>query len=119
MGNLWLRIRIWTKISLFALLAIYVLFFVYNNSSKPVTPWFWFGRASETSVLVVVLSAFLTGVVVTILVSTTFKTLQQVRDLRRRNRTERLESEMAEMRSKAGMLRSKAGTADEASTPEA
>jgi hypothetical protein len=81
--------------------------FVYQNSSKPVKPWFWFGREPDTSVLVLVVCAFLLGVVGTILFRTTIKTLRQIRSLRERTRAERLEREMAEMRTKAARLRSR------------
>ena len=70
--------------------------------------WFWFGREPDTSVLILVLCAFLLGVVGTILFRTTIKTLRQLRNLRDRTRSERLEREVAEMRTKAAMLRSRA-----------
>jgi uncharacterized integral membrane protein len=106
-GDLWLKIKFWTKISFFGLLLIYILLFVYNNASNSVTFWFWIGKKPDTSVLLLVLYSFVAGVVVTILVSTTFKTLRQFRDLRHRGRTASLEREMADMRTKAAMLREK------------
>ena len=107
MGTLWLKIKVWSKVAVVFALLVYAVVFVYQNSSRPVKPWFWFGREPDTSVLVLVLCAFLLGVVGTILFRTTIKTLRQVRNLRERTRAERLEREMAEMRSKAAMLRSK------------
>ena len=113
MGNLWLKIKIWTKVSLFALLTLYILLFAWNNNSKPVSPWLWFwGKDSQTTVLVLVLSAFLTGVVGTILVSTTLKTLGQVRELRSRTRLDRLERAEAERAAKAGKLRTRPEASD-------
>jgi hypothetical protein len=107
MGTLWLKIKVWTKVAIVFALLVYTAVFVYQNSSKSVTPWFWFGHEPPTSVLVLVLCAFLVGVVGTILFRTTIKTLRQIRNLRERTRSERLEREMAEMRTKAAMLRSR------------
>ena len=107
MGDVWLKIKLWTKGIFFSALLIYVLLFVANNSRVSVGLWFWFKHTPETSVLLLVLYAFLTGVVCTILIGTTFRTVGQVRDLRQRSRTDRLERDMNDMRTKAAMLRSK------------
>jgi len=53
---------------------------------------------------------FLGGVVVTVLLATTLRTLRQIRDLRSRSRTERLEREVADMKAKASMLRTRTPT---------
>ena len=111
MGTLWLKIKVWSKVFVVFALLVYAVVFVYQNSARPVKPWFWFGREPDTSVLVLVLCSFLLGVVGTILFRTTIKTLRQFRNLRDRTRAERLEREMADMRTKAAMLRSK-GTAE-------
>ena len=115
MGDLWLKIRVWTKVGIVFALFVYAAVFVYQNSARPVRPWFWFGREPDTSVLVLVLCAFLLGVVGTVLFRTTMKTLRQIRHLQERTRAERMEREMAAMRAKAAMLRSRgAGGGDEA-----
>ena len=36
MGNLWLKIKVWTKITIGVALVLYGLVFVYQNSSRPV-----------------------------------------------------------------------------------
>ena len=59
MGNLWLKIRIWAKVLLFASIAIYVLVFVAKNSQAQVTMWVWINRSTTTSVLIFGLSSFL------------------------------------------------------------
>jgi len=118
MGNVWLKIKIWSKISFVALVLIYLLIFVAKNSTETVKFWFWINRApAETSVLLFALYAVLTGVVFTVLVSTSVRTFRQVRELRGKSRTDRLERDIAEMRTKAGMLRPKpASGADEPSS---
>ena len=108
MGNLWLKIKIWTKGLLFGAVALYTLLFLYNNSGRePVKFWYWFSREPQQPPLVLVFVSFLAGVVVTLLLSTTFKTLRQIRELRSKGRLERLEREHAEMKAKAAMLQTK------------
>lgn len=107
MGNVWLKIKVWTKVTFFCLLLIYVLMFVAKNSSARVSTWYWLGKESETSVLLLMLYVFFAGVLMTILVRTTFKTISQVREMKHKNRTTRLEKQMAEMKAKAAMLRPK------------
>ena len=118
MGTLWLKIKVWTKVFIVFALLVYAVVFVYQNSARPVKPWFWFGREPDTSVLVLVLCSFLLGVVGTIMFRTTIKTLRQFRNLRERTRAERLERERADLRTKAAMLRSK-GTGEEGAVGEA
>jgi hypothetical protein len=107
MGNLWLKIKIWTKSLLFAALAIYGLLFVYNNSGQKVTFWYWFGKNPETTSIVMMGVTLLAGVLGTILVRTTFTTIRQIRELRQRNRIANLERETAEMKAKAAMLQTR------------
>jgi hypothetical protein len=108
MGNLWLKIKIWTKGLLFGAAILYGALFLYNNSSRePVKFWYWFNREPQVSPLLMIFLAFLAGVIVTILLRTTFKTIRQIRDVRDKGRLERLEREHAEMKAKAAMLQTK------------
>jgi hypothetical protein len=107
MGNIWLKIKVWTKSILFGALVLYALLFILNNSGQPVKFWYWFRHEHETSMLVLVVVTFLAGVIGTILVRTTLKTLKQVRELRERSRLDRIEREHAEMKAKAAMLQTK------------
>jgi uncharacterized integral membrane protein len=118
MGNVWLKIKIWSKIGFVGLILLYLLIFVAKNSTETVKFWFWINRTpTQTSVLLFGLYAVLTGVVFTVLVSTTIRTFRQVRELRGKSRTDRLERDMAEMRAKAAMLRPKPEpAADDASS---
>ena len=107
MTNAFLKVKVWTKVILFALVLVYLTFFMVENSENKATLWVWFGRERplETSVLKLVLVAFLAGVIGTLLVRTLFRTLRQIREVRDRNRTERIERELVDMKTKAGMLR--------------
>ena len=119
MGNLWLRIKVWTKIILFVLVLLYVIIFVAKNSAKPVQPWFWFNHEPKTTLLVLVLCTFAAGVVCAVLLRTTFMTVRQIRELQDRGRTARLDRELADMRAKAAMLRNRPDTPPQKPTESA
>jgi uncharacterized integral membrane protein len=107
MQNLWLKIKIWTKIAIAVVISLYVLIFVLKNGDRKADFWFWFGREYSGSLLSLVFFAFLTGGLVTLLATTTFRTIRQIRELRARSRTAKLEDEVRDMRSKAAMLQTK------------
>jgi hypothetical protein len=119
MSSLWLKFRIWTKVAAFVFLLIYGLVFVSKNSERKVQPWFWFGAEPDTRVLTLVTGAFLAGVIAAILVSTTFRTIRQIRELRGRTRAEKMERQVAEMQAKAGRLQTRAGAAASADPMDA
>jgi uncharacterized integral membrane protein len=104
---MWLKIKVWTKVILFGLLALYALFFLINNGTQEVSFWYWFGREPRLPAIVVVAAAFATGVIGTILVRTTFKTLRQIRELQARSRSEKLQRDIDEMKTKAAALRTR------------
>ena len=116
MADFWLKLKIWTKVVAVTLAVIYLTFFAINNSEKPATLWFFFGGGREvsTSVLKLVLIAFLSGVIVTILIRTTFRTIAQIRELKQRQAAEKREQEFEQLKEKAGMLQTK-GKGDGAS----
>ena len=69
MNNLWLKIKIWTKIVLFTLLGAYLLVFVLKNTSETVKFWYFFTQDSVTvSVLTFTLAVFFIGVIGALLV---------------------------------------------------
>ena len=115
MGNLWLKIKVWTKISIAAIVALYVLIFVLQNNGEKAKFWFWFGHQYEGSLLSLVFFAFLIGGLVAILATTTVRTIRQIREIRARSRSQRLEDEVASMKAKAAMLQTRpAGVAQDA-----
>jgi hypothetical protein len=109
MANAFLKVKVWSKVILFGLVLVYITVFIVQNSENHATLWVWFGRGRDvqTSVLKLVLVAFALGVVGTLLVRTSFRTLRQIREVRDRSRTERMERELVDMKTKAGMLRSR------------
>ena len=64
MNNLWLRFKIWFKMTLIVALFLYIIFFTYNNASEKTHLWYWFHRQPETNILLLVLFSFAAGVVV-------------------------------------------------------
>jgi hypothetical protein len=127
MGNLWLKIKVWTKVIAFALALIYVAFFIMKNSEKQATLWFWFGGGNDvtTSVLKLVAITFFIGVLAAVLTRTTLRTIRQIQDLRGRQAAaqkerelERGTKELSEMKAKAERLRARPEGAP-ATEPEA
>ncbi len=100
MGNFWLKLKIWTKATALVLVLLYVLFFLYNNSSKPQKIWFFFGAEPETSLILLMLLTFLAGIVATLLTRTVLATFRQIKEYRNRSRAERTESELQQMKLK-------------------
>ena len=117
MGNFWLKIKVWTKITVAGLITLYLLIFVLKNDGQKVTFWYWINRQYEGSLLSLVFFAFLIGGLVAILATTTVRTLRQIREIRARSRSHRLEEEVASMKAKAAMLQTRpAGLAQNTDT---
>jgi uncharacterized integral membrane protein len=112
---MWLKIKVWTKIIIFGILTLYVLIFVVKNGDRAAKFWYWFGRDYEVPLLFLVFFAFIVGVVGTILVRTSLKTVAQFREMRQRSHTDRLEQEVADMRVKAAMLQTRPASSAAAS----
>jgi len=115
---MWLKIKVWTKVVIGAALALYTLLFVYNNTGSEIKFWWWFGRSQPASVFTLALGAFFLGVIVTVMLMTTFRTMRQVRELRERSRAQRIERELADMKSKAAMLQTRPPTPSGAVPPQ-
>lgn len=101
--SFWAKVRLWTKISVFSAVAIYLLIFAFLNTGqgKQVTLWVWFGHEPTAPVLAVLPLVFLMGVIATLLTRTVFRTLRQLREMRRR----KMEKEAAAIITRAAKLR--------------
>lgn len=102
-----LRAWIWIKLALMALVLIYTTLFVYNNSGATVELWYFFNRSAQVPKLLALIGAFLLGGLLTLLVRMVSKTIRQMRRASEQERTERLEREIADMRTKAATLRTR------------
>ncbi len=108
MGETWLKIKAWTKGILALLIAVYLIFFLYNNS-RDIEFWYWFGHSPHVSSVFLTLVAFLAGVICTVLAHTTWRTVRQIRDVHAGRRLDKLERENADIRTKAAMLQASTG----------
>ncbi len=112
MNEIWLSIKAWTKGILFSAILLYSILFVYNNSGKPVDFWWWFKHVHQTSVFLLAAGAFASGMLFTVIVSTTWKTVRQVRELQSRSRRDKLERDLTDMTAKAAMLQTRPAGAE-------
>jgi lysylphosphatidylglycerol synthetase-like protein (DUF2156 family) len=110
MENLWLKIKIWTKILLFSIVVIYLGIFIYNNSDQPLTIWLWFGKEFRTSALEMIPAMLLAGVFGTVVVRMAFRAVKQIRELQQRNAAAKMQKDMADIKAKAAMLQTKPAT---------
>jgi uncharacterized integral membrane protein len=110
MNDTWLKIKFWTKVTITALVTLYIAVFIAKNSERSAQFWYWFGRDYQIAILVLAACSFLAGAISVILIRTTYRTVRQLRDLRSRGRTEKLEREMADMKAKAAMLQTRSPT---------
>ena len=116
MGNIWLKIKVWTKAILALAVFLYVLVFIAKNNDR-VRFWWWYNREDQYSMLLLIAISFVAGVVCTILFRTTLRTIRQIRDLRTRSRTDKIERELADMKEKASRLQTKPTAATTSDTP--
>ena len=109
MTNAWLKIKIWFKLIVFGLIALYILFFLFKNYDTNVTVWMWFGDSGKYtgSILALVGCIFVISVIGTLLTSTIWRTVRQIREASARTRTQRLEKAIAEMNAKAAKLQTR------------
>ena|SRR5687768_6909299 len=105
MGSLWLKMKVGTKIAIFAILSVATLLFVVQNINKPTKIWLW--NEYETTLLKVLFFTVLVSVIFTLLLTTAFRTIRQIREIRGRSRSERLEQEIRDMKEKASMLQTR------------
>jgi uncharacterized integral membrane protein len=108
MSNFWLKVKIWTKSILIGMVVVYSLvFLIMNTGQTPVRLWFWYDTRLEISPLLLVFVMLVLGAVAALLVRAALTTISQIRESRQRSRTDRLEREMADMRQKAAMVRTR------------
>jgi hypothetical protein len=105
MSSLWLKIKIWTKLVAFALVLIYVFFFLYNNWGETFKVWLWFGKAFDgVHSLTLAFWCFVAGVVVTLLSRTIASTIKQIREASANAKRVQMEKDLADMKAKSARL---------------
>jgi hypothetical protein len=110
MGKLWMKIWVWIKVSVFGLMALYVLVFVGENIKNETIFWYAYNREIKSSSLTLAFFAFVAGSVTTLLVRTTLSTVRQFREMKERIRQERMTRDFEEMKAKAERLTPKTAT---------
>ncbi len=109
MNGMWMKIKVWTKVTVFVITAILVILFVALNWAAKVEPELnlLFATYERPRLLVVLLLTALISVFGWWLFRTVFRTLRQLREAKEKSRTERLERDVADMKAKAAMLKTR------------
>jgi hypothetical protein len=108
MENLWLKIKIWTKISIVSIVLVYLILFLFRNGDQPVTIWYMFRyEPFRTSALTVIVLAFFAGVVGTLIFRMAYRAIRQIKDLRAKSATAKMSKDVQDLKAKAGMLQTK------------
>src|SRR5436853_2595631 len=109
MSNVWLKFKIWFKLVVFGLVAFYILLFLFKNYDTQVKLWLWFGDNGTytSSILALVFGVFVLSVIGTLLTSTIWRTVRQIREASSRSRAQKLERAIAEMNAKAARLQTR------------
>ncbi|MGA2498001.1 MAG: hypothetical protein ABSH20_09680 [Tepidisphaeraceae bacterium] len=107
MANLWLKIKVWTKIIVFSAIALYVLLFLYRNTDNRAKVWLFFNHELEWSTLWLATTAFVAGAVTVLVTRMILSTVRQVRELRQDRQQHQLQKNVADMHAKAAMLQTK------------
>jgi|SRR5436190_12271912 len=119
MTNVWLKFKIWFKLIIFGLITLYILLFLFKNYDTRVTVWLWFGETGtySSSILALVFGVFVISVIGTLLTSTIWRTVRQIREAGARTRAQRLEKAIAEMNAKAAKLQIRPDSTAPGDTP--
>jgi hypothetical protein len=109
MANFWLKFKIWFKLILFGLISLYILLFLLKNYDTQVNMWLWFGQTGTytSSILALVFAVFILSVIGTLLTSTIWRTVRQIREAGTRSRAQKLERAIADMNAKAAKLQTR------------
>jgi len=107
MSNTWLKIKVWTKVSVFGLISLIVLIFLAKNWGTRVDIDFLFVDFKQSRLLIVLFLTAILSIFGWWIFKTIFKTVRQVRDVRRQAYIQRIEKEHAQMKEKAAKLQVK------------
>ena len=114
---MWEKLKFYTRVTLFSIVALYVLIFVLKNYDVHLDKKLnlIFAEYDKPNALLVLIFTAIFSIIAWWLFRTIFKTVRQFRTMQERARTARLEKEVAEMKAKAQMLQSKTTTIPPAS----
>lgn len=103
--NWWMKIKVWTKISVFSIIAVYIFLFSIKNLGTKTELWIFFGQGwtIESSVLLLAVGAFAFGIISTLMIRTIIHTMSQLREMKRK----RAEKEAIAILNRAAKLRTR------------
>jgi len=110
MNTTWLKFKVWTKFTLISIVLIYLIVFVLANGSAVIDTELNFPLIKtykRPNALIVLLLTGVFSIFGWWLFRTVFKTIRQLRDVRRRAHLERIEREHADMVAKAAKLQTR------------
>jgi hypothetical protein len=109
MGNTWLKIKVWTRFILIGALVLYLIAFVLLNRHAVIDKDldFVFKTYERPNALLVLLLTAIFSIFGWWLIRTVFRTVRQLREVRRRSHLERIEREHADMVAKAAKLQTR------------
>jgi hypothetical protein len=112
MTDLWLKIKLWTKVGLLGIVFLFLVILLNRNWNVEVSPYvdLVFRKYDRPSFLLVAFIISILSILGWWLIVTGFKTVRQFRQARERGRTERLEREVADMKAKAAKLQTRTET---------
>lgn len=84
MSDFWFKAKVWTKLSLIVLVSLYVIIFAVENNASTADVWIWFFQVHHTTVLLLLLATFVSGVVVALLGRTILRTIHELKMLRKK-----------------------------------
>ena len=82
MSDTWFKIMVWTKLSVIALVLLFILIFTFENYSLTVDVWLF--KVHTMSVFELLVATFLLGVLTTILARPIYRTLGQIAELKKK-----------------------------------
>jgi uncharacterized membrane protein len=109
MSMTWAKVKLWTRLTVFGLIFIYVALFVFFNRDAEIDPALdlVFKKYHKANALLVLLLTSVFSILGWWLFKTIFKTLRQMSEVKRRAYLERRDRELAEMQTKAAKLQTR------------
>jgi hypothetical protein len=105
--DLWLKIKVWTKIVVFALVISYIGCFWFLNYNLEVNIWLWFGHEFHPGVIPLVFYTLLAGIIGTLVFRMVFRTMLQLRQIYKNKAEAQLKTDVNDLKTKAAMLQTK------------
>ncbi len=108
MNTTWLKFKVWTKIVVFSTIALIIVIVLSRNWDTRVPHLdFLFVKYEQPRLLVVLFLTSIFSIFGWWIFRTVFKTIRQLREVRRRAHLERIEREHADMVAKAAKLQTR------------